>query len=459
MDLLTATGFVCGLHTTHEIVPFDVPAQPIAYFDQQPTEDRLEREHPDVPYSFSSEHFVIRWGDGQSFIDGFEERVAEDLEFAWRHQVDERGWGLPLEADVYKIDVYMGNTDPNVPSINFDGAYVTLDEAQTHPYIVVSPSIIEAYASDDYDPIQILSHEFNHTLQVGEGTYDGYRGQFWFEATANWAAADTMGGTTEVETWGPFLLHPEYALYSFQFIGDTSDPRRSQRQYNAAMFVRFLSDRHGVDLIRQSWDDADPQQDPFEWLDAALDDGFREEFVEFAVSHGVGDTPYARLYAEYADRFGNFQGREAVTLWLPPEGGAQSIDVDLYPEGYAWNRLVWSALEDSTLTFSFDADDEGDRDSLAEFVQVAVVEFEGEFTRYPIDDTLTLDVPAGAFVNFMLISVADDHRPREQFTYDYTIEVTRTEVDSGGCGCATSGPSASWGLLLLPALLRRRGGS
>lgn len=453
MEPLATTAFLCGFHPPAMVVR--PPADILPLMAPLPGEPLLERDS-ELPHSYATEHFVVRWGDDQDFAPGFELQIGDDLEFAWEHQVDLRGWDRPPQTDVFKLDVFIGNTHVGGPTIDFDGAYVSLEPIGNYPYMVVGPSVVDAYEGNPDSSSSVLYHEFNHTLQLGEGLYDGPRGAFWYEATANWAAVDTSGDDRQVRIWGSFLLHPEFAVYSFQSIYEDSQPERAFRQYAAAMFVRHISDTYGPDLIRRSWDETDTDAQPLVWLDEQIEQGIRAEYHDFAVAHAVGDTPYAREYARGAEDSAYSVGQNSITAWLPDEGGTAQPPPRSRPEAFGWNRLVWSAPTDASVVFRYTAE-AGTDGSTPSFESTAVVEHEGAFSYHPFDSEVAVDVQAGDFLSIVLTSVPASHRDREQFPYTYTFEVAEL-AEPKGCGCVTPGAGlGSWMLLLLPLALRLRG--
>ena len=452
MDPLTATSFLCGFQPPGLVLrpPVDQVQPQMAPLPGEPLLERTSQ----LPYSYATEHFVVRWGDDQDFRDGFEVTIGEDLETAWAHQVDDRGWERPPGSDVYKVDAFLGNTHPGGPTIDFDGAYVTLDTLQTYPYIVIAPSVVENY---DYDPdgsASVLFHEFNHTLQLGAGLYEGARGAFWYEATANWMAVDTSGRDRDVSEWGSFLLHPEFAVYSFQSIDDDSNPARAFRQYSAAMFVRHISDTYGPELIRRSWDETDTDAQPLVWLDTEIPQGIRAEYHDFAVSHAVGDNPYARFYGRGADNAAYSAGQNSITAWLPDEGGSAAPPPASRPEAFGWNRLAWSVPYDTSVVFRYRPED-GTEGSAASFSSTAIVERQGGFDYHPFDTEVALDLQAGDFLSIVLTSAPESHRDREKFPYTYDFEVAEPQ-GSKGCGCESAPVAPGWQRLLWPVATRQR---
>lgn len=439
MDPILGTGLLCGFDPTLRPV---VPLPPPMSYDV-PAEGPLLTHDSSWPHLHETEHFAIRWGDEGAAPAEAIEGIGRDLELAWDHQVEALGWVRPRGTDTHRVDVFFGNTHTAGPGIDFDGAYVTVG-LDMLPYIVVSPAVVDAYGGrGEASSTAVMYHEFNHTLQLGDELYDGDRGAFWFEASANWASASTGGEDVEVSSWGPFLLHPELAVYTFASIDDFSEPERYQRQYQAAMFVRYLSDHFGDDLIRRSWDEVESGiASPIPWLDEQLDDGVRAIYADFAATHAVGDHPYARAYSEGARQQAYFSANVGVTKHLDIEGGAGSIEDALLPEAFGWNRLAWTALEQGTVTFRHDPASEGSAGSTPGWLNTAVVERRGAFSYTPFDREVTLDVEAGDFVSFVLTSVPERHVDRETFGYSYDLAV-EAEPTKGGCACAAS-PDTSW---------------
>lgn len=423
-----ATAFLCGFH------PVPASHQPVYQASTQrmalPGEELEVRDVEGLPNRLDTEHFVLWWGDEFPDFPDLPVALAADLEASWDAQVDEMGWTRPVGSGTYKVNAYIGSSGNDGPEIDFAGGYVTLDE-EGIPFVVISDDILYQYYRDPDSSLLLVQHEFNHLVQLGEpNLYETFRGQFYFEATANWMSAEVTGNLREYADWGGYLLQPMFSVHAFGDLFDDDD-RRSGRQYLAALYVQFLADRYGADLIRQSWDEAPNAQDPLVWLDGAVDEDLRDVFVEFAVSHATGDHELAGTYASGAIQSG--EAVQSVLEWLPEEGGAGEAVGRDRPEGSAWSRVVYASPAAATITYTFEGK-EGTEGASPGFVNVAVVERDGGFQRTPFTDSVTLEVLENDLVHFVMVSVPEDYEDEERFGFSYTLEV---EPDKKGCGCST----------------------
>ncbi|MCA9570311.1 MAG: hypothetical protein KC656_20850, partial [Myxococcales bacterium] len=427
MESLLGAAMLCGFH------PPDPgrSAEPLWRMGT-PLENLEERDPIGTPNSLASEHFVVRWGDDGELPEGFDQLLLDDLEASWAYQIDTAGWERPVGTDVYKMNVYVGNTFEGGRTISFSGGYTWLQDGV--PEIVLSPDSLQTYRGSGRARIRLVSHEFNHALQIGRpGLYEDQDAAFYYEATANWMAAQQTEDVEEFAEWGAFLLHPRFAIDTFEDFSAQSP--RAGRQYQAAMFVQHVSDHYGVDLVRQSWDEATGSVLPLDWIDQATEEPFRDIFVDFAVTHATGDHIHASAYASGASQGAFFGGAEAITAWIPEEGGAGTPGGTEIPERYAWNHLVYDALEGGTLRFGFVAAERGSQGTPSDFETVAVIERAGEYEQVPFQGEVELEVQGGDFVHFVVVSVPPTADYRERFGYSWSLGVEPV----AGCGCTTSG--------------------
>jgi hypothetical protein len=401
------------------------------------------------PYAAESAHFTLWWGDDRDVPQFVVDGLLDDLEDSWAAQVDELGWAPPVGTDAFKVNAYIGNSYPEGPTIDFTGGYVTLDDDGV-PYVVFAISAVDSIGWNPGPVHRLVQHEFNHLVQLGEpDLYSTRRGQFYFEATANWVSAEVTGDVEEYADWGGYLLQPHFSVHAFGNLFDDED-RRSGRQYLTALYVQYLADRYGPELIRRSWDEAPGASDPLDWIDAAIDDDLEDVFVDFAVGHATGDHPLASTYAQGASAAAQRGAPiESILAWIPPEGGEGRAMGRQRPEGTSWSRVVFPADQDAVVTFTFQPDDEGTRGTPARFRSVAVVERAGTFERVPFDEEVVLDVRTGDMVHFVHVAVPVGYQDEERFGFDYTLDVA---PERAGCGCASG---SSW---FAPSIsfLRRR---
>ena len=110
--------------------------------------------------SASSDNFIVKWGDQQSFSYDEQEQMLESLEDAWTTYIEEQNYPAPYGSDLYLFNVYIGDTGSGTPSSYGAAGYYYVDE-EWYPMIVLSP---DAVRDPDYIDITVV-HEFYHAIQ------------------------------------------------------------------------------------------------------------------------------------------------------------------------------------------------------------------------------------------------------------------------------------------------------
>jgi hypothetical protein len=265
---------------------------------------------PEAPQSpYCSTHFCVHWvavntpqdRDAppvtDADIDGipdFVESMSDVAEHVHQVENDEMGWREPVGdgsrgGDFDKTDVYLkqlgddgiygySTPDPNQkPTNHHQFAYLVMDND-------FSQSEFPRYANP-LQPMQVTAaHEYNHILQFG---YDWLQDTWMFEATATWAEDkvydDVNDYVSYLKAWSELTQVPLTTFDALDFSN-----RINLKVYGSAVWVRWLDERFGQDVVRSAWehslDSATPSFGPGAFNKALLDRGssFFRAFTRFA---------------------------------------------------------------------------------------------------------------------------------------------------------------------------------
>ncbi len=191
------------------------------------------------------------------------------------------GFRAPLDDGDGVFDVYLVDTD-----FSADGHFQseTCDgDNRCSGYMVQENDFAGfPYPSVDYANRLLASHEFFHAVQAA---YDADQGSIIAEGTAVWASEHYDSGLDDLELFASdFLDNADRGL-----TGDGGGPV-DPFTYGSAVFWEFLSQRHGVDVIRSLWEACDDGSDAH-WTDriddvvtAAGGTGFADDLQAFALA-------------------------------------------------------------------------------------------------------------------------------------------------------------------------------
>ena len=71
-----------------------------------------------APLTRETTHFVIKWGQFDDFSNSEIDMLAEALETSWSHEIDGLEYPAPKGSETFKVNVYIGNTLDDGPTIN-----------------------------------------------------------------------------------------------------------------------------------------------------------------------------------------------------------------------------------------------------------------------------------------------------------------------------------------------------
>jgi len=285
--------------------------------------------YADSHFSAHFELIVGSNGTDQATIDFW----LDTFEQVWDAHTIDVGFALPPCSDTQPFRVYLGNTGPDVPTIEPDVFGWSDLDGSNCPYVVVQ----ENYATDP-DPVGIAqvtaAHEYHHGVQAA---YDWGDPDYWVEATAVWAEELVFGAVNDYlyyindNTW---LSRPEAALALED--GD--------HEYGNVLWVLHLAQRYGGPrAIRRIWErctfdtPTDATEGYLQDQGASLDVAFvsftahlaTADFVDGALYdpvHTLADVvtyPSAESFtSQVPESFGS-----GYVVFRPAEGPIQRLDV------------------------------------------------------------------------------------------------------------------------------------
>jgi hypothetical protein len=435
----------CGtlplLERTLSVAPPQLPARP-------PSVDKAVREvSGSCANSEASTNFVLKWGDDATVSSTAVDEMLQAFEFAWSQQVEAMGHPAPETADVFKFNVYVGDTGSCAPSVYGMGGYFTVD-AEGYPFIVMSQGTM----SDTTYGQSVAAHEFYHAVQHATGAYTGTDISSWYwEATATWAEREVYISDTVYAQFlfgYAFMPHKQLNAYEYPSVGAIEE----YHQYGAFIFPRYLTE-HVADraLIRDSWVLADWNDDPIAVLEGLLpDEDIEEVFGDFAAQNATWDYLDGYLYKSLLDYasdetdYGIHDARVVDTVgsqgtgseWV--EGPSSTL-----PERFGYNIIRLKSPESRKLVVRFEGDTAGSQGGAARY-QVRLVREYGTNRAY--EDVLlsgseaVLEVgTVGTEVALYLVVSAFSDGWNEGETFGYRYQLDMGEVDQPGVDTSTGG--------------------
>lgn len=405
----------------------------------------------------TSENFVVKWGPDATYAAATVDRMLVGFEDAWREQIVRMGHPAPTGMETYRLNVYIGNSGGSAPQIpDYAGGYATID-TEGYPFIVMSPGLMEYFAIPEYAPYGdgTSVHEFFHTVQFGTGAYNVDDSYWYWEATAEWASAETYPQFPEGTGYfiGAFAMYPHVSLPSYDY--PDQGTLIELHHYGAQIFPMFVTEKiAGWEVIRDSWTLAGPNDDPIAVLDgllAPLGEDVQDVYARFAAHMAAWDfaagASYAASYDGYADAYPDEDHRIAVALDRDGTRGLVEAPADTHPEALGYNLLRMLNPARKNWTMRVEGDAAGSRGTASAFRATAVLQYPDSVEYIPLasEDAdgriLTGEVATtGRETALYLVVTAQpaSRDGRESFGYRYEISA---EGDSpAACGCSLEGP-------------------
>lgn len=117
-----------------------VLAVAITATSQAPGEKLVRDAYSDsIPHQHLTPNFAIKWGNAYPVDRAEMVRFGQALETSWRVIVNERGYPPPIGAETFRLNVYMGSSDPLLPSLTNGRVGYTQFAPERYPMIVLGP--------------------------------------------------------------------------------------------------------------------------------------------------------------------------------------------------------------------------------------------------------------------------------------------------------------------------------
>ena len=442
---------------------------------------KLLRDAYGVPNAVESENFVVRWGQG--FDEGDAQDILDSFEYAWEREITDMGHPAPLYSDIYKFNVYIGDSGGGTPS-SYGAAGYYYDDREGYPMIVLNRDIVR----DGYTVPTTSAHEFYHAIQAATGSYDyAGVGAWYWEATATWMESEVWPNDPNFVSFiFGYSFFPGRAINTFDY-PDTG-ALIEYHQYGAFIFPRYLAEIVGDwSIIQESWTRTRGSDDPLEVIDAILQTSYDTDlatvFGDFAARNVTWDYRHSDWYSQMNDSAESYYPGESERIYAEYDGstfGEQRVGSLVGPERFGtFNIRLTDPVGGPDVWVGFTGDELGDAGSPAAW-NVWLVALDGGRVSYSPVDWQNED--GGAWVRdagsddelwLVVSNVSDRLVWDENFGFSYTIEPgdadgtpedsavdTGEPKDSEPRSCACSGapgvPSLGLSGLALAWLVRRR---
>lgn len=419
--------------------------------------------------TYESDNFLISWPARIALADDDARAVADALEASFVTFHDELGLPLPPGADTYRFNAYVSDAQ-GTPTVE-GGGY--MDFGLT-PFLALHADLVR------FDPGLpfVAAHEYFHAVQLATDAYtaaptgDVHPADWWFEATATWAATQVFpDDEVPFGDLASYLAGPEHPLFlsSFQ-VAPTSSV--AGHEYGAFLFPLHVSLVHGAQVVADTFLLAGAEQDPLLVLDELLpESSAADELAHFAARNAVWDYP-----APVGDHLDAWlpellASAPSSTVGAVTAGAADAAPVDERPL-HAWGYHLLDVSPDderATLVELF-GDASGSAGTAGRWRGVLVVADEPPvYTPLSEEDgalraTIAADVDAPVFL--AVANVSETRDVDETFGYRVAARARRDDdapaTPSAPPGCAASGTPSERpipelaGLLLLVIAARPR---
>lgn len=304
------------------------------------SEFSLFQSRPTLPLTYISPegHFALHYAvagadsiqealidtlDGGDGVPDFINQTAVIFDSVWNFEIDSLGYPAPPSDEFYpnsdgpEYDVYFYDFHPWFAAYTTYGYFI--DEQTATSYIVIDSDARTSNQTDiPLDAIRdVMAHEFFHSIQIGMdySEYDGpdtHRRRYWIEISATWMEEIVYPDLNLYFDVLPFYYN--YPWVSLQHFSQSLP----LHHYAAMVFPLYLSQKWGVDIIKDIW------QKCADW-------GPGSQFtaaVDAAVQDYSGDTEYLLLAMREFALWNLFTGTRRD---LAPDGMGFE-EGDIFPE-------------------------------------------------------------------------------------------------------------------------------
>ena len=241
---------------------------------------------------YGTEHFLIHFtqtgrdavtatDDDNTGIPDFVEAVGEAMEFAWQVEIEQLGWARPPSdggtGGDARYDVYLEDIFDNGTAGYTDGGYARtmVGDNPFTPAVETDASSSFISLDNDYREDNILpvldllrvtaAHEFNHAIQYG---LDANEPADWlWEATATWIEDVLYDDINDQD----YYLDAVFDAPDFCQIAEGRDSTDTEGHwYGMWIFLRYLSEQHGNEIIRSIWENI-VTQDGYTAIETSLE--------------------------------------------------------------------------------------------------------------------------------------------------------------------------------------------
>ena len=202
-------------------------------------------------------------------VPDFVELVGRSAEATYDSTITRRGFRPPLDDSIYhdrpdyggdgRFDIYLriagsGSDGYRVSEVCTDGTPATLGgtPGRCSGYFVMNPGYKTSHYPSEKDGVEVLtSHELFHNIQ---DAYNAGQWRTFTEGTAVWNELQVFPDSPG--TWGDYLgfLPAFFREPERPFDQSMGSGGAATYAYGTAVWVEYLSERHGPDTIRQIWE-------------------------------------------------------------------------------------------------------------------------------------------------------------------------------------------------------------
>jgi hypothetical protein len=306
----------------------------------------VDTDHFRIFYTLAGEDAVQIQDENGNAIPDYVEELGLALERSWDVEVLELGWAAPPPDDGVggddRYDIYLEDLDLSIAGYTSTegGEYFVGDNPKTArrefyayaSYMAIDNDFIEVEEEGlEIDRLDFMrataAHEFNHAIQFG---YDGAEPLSWlWESTATWIETMVFPDITDTVFFlDASFKSPDTCQAHF---GGWDRVEDGGNWYAHWIFLDFLAEKYGEDLIRKMWEEA-VEKEAYEALEAALnqyDAQFAFQFQQYTAALLLRnftfdlDYPTVRLEGSIS-KFGGFSPNDGIG-----QTGADFIEIAL----------------------------------------------------------------------------------------------------------------------------------